>query len=144
MELAASLGADIPFSIVGGRARVQGIGERVEPLPFEQHDITLFIPPVHTPTPLVYRTWDEMGGPTGRNGNDLEPAAVVAVPELAMWREKIGNAIGREPNLAGSGSTWFAMGHIALDAAKLPELQVVHTTTRPDAGRVVEHRDGEN
>ena len=29
------LGADVPFCLVGGRARVEGMGERVTPLPFE-------------------------------------------------------------------------------------------------------------
>lgn len=144
MSLAASIGADVPFSLVGGRAHVHGIGEHVDPLPFVAHDITLFIPPVHTPTPLVYRTWDDMDGPEGENNNDLEPAALRAVPELATWKNRIADAIGQIPRLAGSGSTWFAMGHIDMNAAAVPGLQVVHTTTRPDAGRVVEHRDGEN
>jgi len=132
---AARIGADVPFSILGGRARVTGIGERLEPLDFVATDITLFIPPVHTPTPLVYRTWDEMGAPTGANGNDLEPAAVSAVPELALWRDRITAAIGHPPRLAGSGSTWFVPGHIDIPA--IDGLLVVHTTTRPDAGRVV-------
>jgi 4-diphosphocytidyl-2-C-methyl-D-erythritol kinase len=143
-SLAASIGADVPFSLVGGRAHVQGIGEQVDPLPFVAQDITLFIPPVHTPTPLVYRTWDEMGAPTGENRNDLEPAALRAVPELAIWKNRIADVIGSVPTLAGSGSTWFAIGHIAIDGSTVPGLQVVHTTTRPDAGRVVEHREGEN
>ena len=33
LAVAASLGADVPFCLVGGRARVTGIGEVVEPLP---------------------------------------------------------------------------------------------------------------
>lgn len=32
---AASLGADVAFCLAGGRARVQGIGELIDPLPFE-------------------------------------------------------------------------------------------------------------
>lgn len=134
---AAALGADVPFSLVGGRAHVAGIGEKVTPLPFEHMDLTLFIPPVHVPTPLVYATWDAMGGPTGTNGNDLEPAALHAVPELLTWRERIATAFGVQPHLAGSGATWFAHGHLT-SAGKTPDgLMVVHTTTRPDAGRVV-------
>lgn len=135
MESAARIGADVPFSILGGRARVTGIGERLEALDHRPMDLTLFVPPVHTPTPLVYRTWDEMGGPVGDNGNDLEPAALRAIPELATWRSRIIEAVGVEPRLAGSGSTWFTLGHVALDG--IDGLQVVHTTTRPDAGRVV-------
>ena len=34
LAVAASVGADVPFCLVGGRARVTGIGEIVEPLPF--------------------------------------------------------------------------------------------------------------
>lgn len=141
---AAAIGADVPFSLTGGRARVQGIGEIVEPLAHEHCDITLLIPPVHTPTPLVYRAWDEMGGPTGSGLNDLEPAALRAVPELARWRERISQALGQEPHLAGSGSTWFVYGHATTPTEGLEGLQVVHTTTRPDAGRVEDHLEGEN
>ncbi len=34
LEAASRIGADIPFCMVGGRARVRGIGEIIEPLPF--------------------------------------------------------------------------------------------------------------
>ena len=44
------LGADVPFCLVGGRARVTGIGEVVEPLPFEERAFTLLTPPVGCPT----------------------------------------------------------------------------------------------
>ena len=33
LEVAARLGADVPFCLVGGRARVTGVGEAVAPLP---------------------------------------------------------------------------------------------------------------
>ena len=33
LELAAGVGADVPFCLLGGAARCRGIGERVEPLP---------------------------------------------------------------------------------------------------------------
>ena len=134
---AAGIGADVAFSLHGGRARVTGIGENVEPLAHVARDITLLIPPVHVSTPLVYRTWDDMGGPTGDQGNDLEPAALRAVPELAQWRDRIGDAIGRRPLLAGSGATWFVEGHVQVPPGAVPGLVLVHTTTRPDAGRVV-------
>lgn len=107
---AAGIGADVAFCLVGGRARVAGIGEVVEPLAFEERTFTLQTPPVGCPTPAVYRRWDEMGGPTGDHGNDLEPAAVDLVPELVRWRDELGDATGRRPRLAGSGSTWFVEG----------------------------------
>lgn len=122
LELAATLGADVPFCLVGGRARVRGIGERVDPLSFDEVEgqvFTLLTPPVHVSTVEVYRRWDRMGGPTGGNANDLEPAAIAAYPELCRWRDRLGEATGETPMLAGSGGTWFVAGDF------------------PDSGRVV-------
>ena len=112
LAVAAALGADVPFCLVGGRARVTGIGEVVEPLPFERRTFTLLLPPFGTVTTGAYRTWDHLGGPTAgeEGGNDLEPAVLAMAPELARWRDELGNASGRTPRLAGSGSAWFVEG----------------------------------
>ena len=110
VEGAALIGADVSFCLVGGRARVTGIGEVVEPLPFEDVAFTLVTPEIACPTPLVYQKWDELGGPTGHNGNDLEPAALALKPELATARDLLGDQTGQTPRLAGSGSSWFVEG----------------------------------
>lgn len=125
---AAGLGADVAFCCVGGRARVTGIGEVVEPLPVVDRVFTLLVPPVHCSTPAVYAAWDEMGGPSGDAGNDLEPAALHVAPELAEYRDHLAAVTGRRPRLAGSGSTWFVEG-----AHRAPGLVVVRTVG-PDAG----------
>ena len=105
--VAAGLGADVPFCVVGGRALVGGIGELVEPLGFEAFTAVLVTPGLAVPTPEVYRAWDELGSPLGEYGNDLEPAAVVVEPRLAWWRDLISAVAGQRPRLAGSGGTWF-------------------------------------
>jgi 4-diphosphocytidyl-2-C-methyl-D-erythritol kinase len=110
LQVAAELGADVPFCLVGGRARVRGIGEEVEPLPFEPRVLTLVVPPFPVSTPAVYRAWDELGGPVGDGGNDLEPAALAVEPRLGEWRDRITDAAAERPTLAGSGSTWFVDG----------------------------------
>lgn len=110
LELAANVGADVAFCVIGGRARVTGIGERVEPLVFAARTYTLLTPPLFCSTPLVYRAWDELGGPAGEHDNDLEPAALVVEPALAEWRDALADATGKRPRLAGSGSTWFVEG----------------------------------
>ena len=110
VALAAGLGADVPFCVRGGRARVTGIGEVLEPLPFVPRTFTLLTPPIGCSTPAVYRAWDDLGGPTAPGPNDLEPAALVVAPELARYRDQLGHATGVEPVLAGSGSTWFVEG----------------------------------
>lgn len=107
---ASKLGADVSFCIRGGRARVTGIGEQIEPLPFVAATFTLCTPPFGVSTPAVYRAWDALGGPRADGPNDLEPAALVVEPRLAWWRDRLAEASGRTPVLAGSGSTWFVEG----------------------------------
>jgi 4-diphosphocytidyl-2-C-methyl-D-erythritol kinase len=121
LEIAESLGADVPFCLHGGRARVRGIGEILDPLPFEPQTITLAMPPFGCSTPAVYAAWDALGGPTADGPNDLEPAALRVEPRLAAWRDTLGDATGQAPILAGSGSTWFVRGDY------------------PGAGRIVTH-----
>lgn len=107
---ASSIGADVSFCLVGGRARVRGIGEIVEPLPHTDRVVTLVIPPLAVSTPAAYRAWDALSGPTAEGPNDLEPAALAVEPRLARWRDLIGDASGQTPVLAGSGATWFVHG----------------------------------
>jgi 4-diphosphocytidyl-2-C-methyl-D-erythritol kinase len=112
VERAAGIGADVAFCLVGGRARVTGIGERVEPLTFEPRTLTLVTPPIACPTPSVYRAWDALGGPRNdESPNDLEVAALEVAPELAQHRDELAEATGQRPTLAGSGSTWFVYGN---------------------------------
>mgnify|MGYP005815420683 CR=1 FL=1 len=117
LSLAATIGADVPFCLVGGRARVRGIGEVVEPLPFADLVFTILTPPLPVSTPAVYRAWDEMGGPSSPGPNDLEPAALVVEPRLARWRDRLGEATGVVPVLAGSGGTWFVEGAFDVEGA---------------------------
>jgi 4-diphosphocytidyl-2-C-methyl-D-erythritol kinase len=110
VTLAASLGADVPFCVWGGRARVTGIGDVLEPMPHEDRTYTLLTPPFGVATPAVYRAWDALGGPRAEGANDLEPAALAVEPRLARYRDELGDATGQMPVLAGSGSTWFVPG----------------------------------
>ena len=117
--VAAALGGDVPFCVRGGRAHVTGIGENIEALSHVDAAYTLLTPPLHVSTPAVYKAWDALGGPAAEGPNDLEPAALVVCPDLARWRDQLGDATGVAPVLAGSGATWFVAGAF------------------PDAGRVV-------
>jgi 4-diphosphocytidyl-2-C-methyl-D-erythritol kinase len=109
-EAASRLGGDVPFCMVGGRAQVTGIGEAIEPMPFVERTYTLLTPPFGVDTGAVYRRWDDLGGPQGAMGNDLEPAAESVEPRLSAYRDRLGGATGQQPRLAGSGATWFVEG----------------------------------
>jgi 4-diphosphocytidyl-2-C-methyl-D-erythritol kinase len=82
----------------------------------------MLTPPFGCSTPAVYGAWDGLGGPTADGPNDLEPAALVVEPRLAKWRDRLGEASGLTPTLAGSGSTWFVDGAFPGDGRV-----VVHT-----------------
>ena len=110
VAVAAGLGADVPFCLLGGRARVTGVGDVVQPLPFEARTFTLLTAPEPVSTARVYAAWDELGGPTAEGPNDLEPAALEVAPGLARSRDRLGEATGKTPTLAGSGGTWFVEG----------------------------------
>jgi len=126
LDLAAQLGADVPFCLLGGRARVSGVGERVEALEPLELEVSLLLVPLACSTPAVYAEWDRMHpdgpvaaaparapapGPAAVVGagpaNDLEAAALAVEPGLARWRDAWAEATGLTPRLAGSGSTWF-------------------------------------
>ncbi|MGH9029419.1 MAG: 4-(cytidine 5'-diphospho)-2-C-methyl-D-erythritol kinase [Acidimicrobiales bacterium] len=119
-DLAARLGADVPFCVRGGRARVSGIGEVVEPLGYEDQRFLLLFPPLAVSTVSVYRAWDERAAAgvvddesEGGSANDLEAAAFEVEPNLARWRNCFWEASERRPSLAGSGSVWFVEGEPA-------------------------------
>jgi 4-diphosphocytidyl-2-C-methyl-D-erythritol kinase len=128
---ASRLGADVPFCMIGGRARVTGIGEIVTPLEFRALDVTLVVPPLYVSTPAVYRAWDALPAERRRGEcNDLEGAACVVEPRLVEWKQRITEACGATPTLAGSGSTWFVEGRHPELAAELPDATVVVASTQ--------------
>ena len=161
--IAARLGADVPFCLVGGRALVSGIGEELVPMPFEPRSFVLLLPPFGVDTAAVYRAWDELtpdaNRPTGglldghaRHGahdgavNELEAAALAVEPRLAVWRRVFEQATGRPARLAGSGSTWFVEGTrdelgltgrawLEVDGGRAP---LVGTATSPAVGEVLQ------
>ena len=134
-DVAVRLGADVPFCLVGGRARVEGVGEKVTPLPFEARDYLLLLPPFGVETARVYRAWDE--DPLREGTNELTAAALAVEPRLGPWRDALGEWAGMEPVLAGSGSTWFVEG-AALAGRSVPgELRNGAETARLVCARTV-------
>jgi len=115
LDVAARIGADVPFCLAGGRARITGIGDEVLPLPFESRSYLLLLPPFGIDTAAVYRAWDRRAA-LGRiaesedTSNDLEAAAAEVEPRLNDWKGLLEQATGRTAHLAGSGSTWFVEG----------------------------------
>jgi len=105
----ARLGADVPFCMAGGAARVRGIGEMLEPVSMTPRPIVIVTPRIACATAAVYRIWDELGGPHAEP-NDLEPAAFRMEPRLAEFKTALEAAAGAPATLAGSGSSFWVPG----------------------------------
>ena len=127
-SLAAKLGADVAFGLVGGLARGTRYGDELQPLPLpndlQNRQLVLLAPGFPCPTPEVYRAWDgnpekPAQGATGRFlaasppdrlrhvVNDLQPAAERLFPQLVSLRQKMREAGLEAACLSGSGSTLF-------------------------------------
>ena len=121
-SLAASLGSDVPFFLLGGRARGRGRGEVLTPLPDGPEGwLLLFSPPFSLSTAEVYSrlsapaltgspsatkvSGSETGGEPARN--DLEEPAESLRGDLSRIRSALAAAGAGSARLSGSGSTVF-------------------------------------
>ncbi len=128
IELAASLGSDVPFFVPGGTALVEGRGERVTPLPdLPGMWVVLLKPPVAISTPAVFRALTPadytngqataalvaaLGGsalpsPDGLI-NALEARVCQEYPAVAESRAAFIQAGASWVRMSGSGPTLFA------------------------------------
>ena len=147
--LAVGLGSDVPFCVRGGRARVTGVGEAIEPLPFEDRRFVLLLPPLSVRhggrLPGLRR---ERGQPQGgvrcrrqRSGG----GGVTVAPRLGPGAGGWPRPPAVQPRLAGSGSTWFVEGEpgelglegmefLELDGERAALQAVVTTPPETDGG----------
>jgi 4-diphosphocytidyl-2-C-methyl-D-erythritol kinase len=132
MEIAASLGADVPFFLLGGRALGVNRGDEIYPLPDVPRKAILVVSPkgVHVPTPDAYRwlkakrlrltksaanhklfefcalCWSAQGSGLS---NDFERAVFRRHPRLGKIKRDLLQRGAAEASLAGSGSAVFGV-----------------------------------
>jgi 4-diphosphocytidyl-2-C-methyl-D-erythritol kinase len=136
---ALSLGGDVPFCQLGGRALVEGVGELLTPLAYEERKVTLMMPDFKVDTAACYRAYDELasGGSKPTGWNHLEPAARLVQPQLGRTLDWLRAEYSSAVHLAGSGSTMFLEGHLDVDrdvwdvAGPNCTLRFRQTTTTP-------------
>jgi 4-diphosphocytidyl-2-C-methyl-D-erythritol kinase len=110
LDVAAALGADVPFCLRGGRAEVSGVGEILHHLSTLELTFVVLSPAFAVSTAAVYRAYDALWPtiPNARQAayaNDLESAALAVEPRLARYRELFTEAVGTRPKLLQVGST---------------------------------------
>jgi 4-diphosphocytidyl-2-C-methyl-D-erythritol kinase len=132
IEIAASLGADVPFFLFGGRALGVGKGDEIYPLPDIRKLSLLVVSPktIHVPTPDAYRwlkakrlgltkprenpklwkfctqCWSTQGSGLS---NDFERAVFRRHPRLGQIKRILLQRGAAEASLAGSGSAVFGV-----------------------------------
>ncbi|HKV62693.1 MAG TPA: 4-(cytidine 5'-diphospho)-2-C-methyl-D-erythritol kinase [Candidatus Acidoferrum sp.] len=132
LEIASSLGADVPFFLRGGRALGVNKGNEIYPLPDipKQHVLVVSPQEIHVPTPDAYRwlkakpfeltksaitsklfefctlCWSAQGSGLS---NDFEEPVFRRHPRLAKIKRELLQRGAAEASLAGSGSAVFGV-----------------------------------
>ncbi len=131
LGIGARLGADVPFCLLGGLARVGGFGEQLQALPGAQSfPMAMVTPGGGLSTPAVFREWDDGGdevvsmdpaalaqalseGDFDRTQqlsfNALEAPAIRLMPEIGQAIDAFRSLGARYVRMTGSGSTVFAI-----------------------------------
>lgn len=119
-DIALAVGADVPFFLLGGRARGEGYGERLEPLPeINPFVYLLWKPPFGCDTGKLYRALDRVERSWAdfpaddRLYNDFERVAPCECLERIDHLKTIG---AHDAGLTGSGSTVFGRFHSESEA----------------------------
>lgn len=134
-DVAASLGADVPFFLSGGTALGLGRGEEIYPLvDLPRHWIVLLIPGFGVSTADAYRWYDEdrdsdrsvirepqhVPGPWPSRAaqmiNDLEPPIARRHPEIDQMKAALRRTGALAAAMSGSGSAVFGLFQSRSDA----------------------------
>jgi len=100
-RIAAAVGADVPFFLVGGAALAEGRGERLTALTTKPEWFAIAWPGIELSTAAVYRAWDEVNGD---GPNQLAAAAAHVEPRVRDFATRL----GEDWQMTGSGSAFFA------------------------------------
>jgi 4-diphosphocytidyl-2-C-methyl-D-erythritol kinase len=125
--LALKLGADVPFFLHPAPARVEGIGERISPLPkFASLALAIAVPSLEVSTATIYRElrphqWsgkasenDLIAVSSGRISpevlvNDLEPVVMARHAEVASLKAMLMQMGAQAASMSGSGGAVFGV-----------------------------------
>ncbi|WFF74061.1 4-(cytidine 5'-diphospho)-2-C-methyl-D-erythritol kinase [Proteiniclasticum sp. QWL-01] len=159
LELGLSLGADVPFTMTGGTALCEGVGEIITPLPdFCNHWVLLVKPPFGVSTRQVFTDFrldrvrrhpatqavqaaiaaDDLAGVARHLGNVLENVTLTRHPLLRNLKTELIRRGALGSLMSGSGPTVFGLFDseaAARDAyvwfhGKYPETFLVQTLGR--------------
>jgi 4-diphosphocytidyl-2-C-methyl-D-erythritol kinase len=128
LRVAAKIGADVPFFLMGGAALMEGIGDRLSPLPALDGWLVIVQGAQTLSTPAVYSAWDEMNEDSGRaTPIMLEALGDTELSGMGMTLEDLTRAPLQRVDVAPAHlkSVARALGNDLQSAAQilLPDLQ---------------------
>lgn len=90
--IGASIGADVPFALMGGTCRVKGVGDLLKPLPpCPDCHFVVVMPSIGISTPEAFKRYDTMGSPVHPDCGQQE--AAVRAGDLQALCAAAGNAL---------------------------------------------------
>ena len=90
--IGATIGADVPFALMGGTCRVRGVGDLLKPLPpCPDCRFVVVMPSIGVSTPEAFQRYDQMGSPVHPDCERQE--AAVRAGDLAAICAASGNAL---------------------------------------------------
>jgi 4-diphosphocytidyl-2-C-methyl-D-erythritol kinase len=135
-EMAAEIGADVPFFLEGGTALGLERGDLLSPLIDQPRWwVVIARPAFGVSTKDAFEWWDDSVGRASPGANDLEPVVSARHPEIARLVADLRRAGAREAAMSGSGSAvfgLFATERAATTAARTvasPEVPTLTTRT---------------
>jgi len=159
-DVAAAVGSDVPFCVIGGTGLATGTGTAVARVlttmtthwvvgidhePLSTAAVYAVFDRLEPPTPMTpdhllqhLRTGD-LDGLAGALHNDLEPAALALRPELARRRQAMLDAGALAAIVSGSGPTLLGLARDAVHARQLaaalePHFDAVEVASSPAGG----------
>ncbi|MBT4529994.1 MAG: hypothetical protein HOC27_02210 [Phycisphaerae bacterium] len=134
-DLALQLGSDVPFFLFGKNATVCGLGDEIEPLELETTHLVLVCPEYSCKTADVYKAFDSLEQPEGKQSNDLLLPAYAVERRLEKDMGCVKELINQEIYLSGSGSTFFVICNNTESASEIAkkieqETELVAIATR--------------
>jgi 4-diphosphocytidyl-2-C-methyl-D-erythritol kinase len=118
-EVAASLGADVPYFLEGGTVLGLGRGDALFPLvDAPRFWVTLAIPSFRVSTSEAFAWWDAAPRPERHDAgsNDLEPVVGARHPEIGRLAALLRVNGATDAAMSGSGSTVFGLFRQRADA----------------------------
>ena len=142
LKIGRKLGADVPYCIAGGFARVRGMGEKITPLgEGERFPLVLLHVGCGLSTAQVFSEYDRVGGTLGLDnealaqailardldgmarlcGNALEAPSISLMPEIGAALRALRALGARVARMSGSGSAVFGVFRTAAEALRAAE-----------------------